>query len=626
MEKTADTQKRDSYRRDPSADVQYRSLFLKREAINEEARTVEVAFSSEEEVERWGCIEILDHSPKAVILDRIKDGGPGLVDHDPRDHVATIEEARIDSDRVGRAKLRFGRSERAEEIFRDVVDGIRKCISVGYRIHKWEVENPESSQPIYRAVLWEPYEISFVSIPADVSVGVGRAADISNEQPPAAPVAQPAPEPSTRKTTMPGDNAPTQEDIRVIEHRAAKTAMERVQAIIALGDQYEKFGGKDIADRAIREGHDEAWARNAIMDAMVAQSNASPTAPDLGLNGNETRNYSLMKLVRAMTAAAKGEREAWKDAGFERECHVELEKRHGGAQNGGFLVPYEVQKREMARRDLTVAGSGGYLVANDPQPGSFIELLRASTVVGKAGARMLTGLKGNIEIPKQTGAATAYLVGAEDDEITESNLTFGQLALSPKTVGAYVEVSRLLQMQSDPSVDMLIMEDIAQQLALKIDLLALNGNGAGGPVGIINTSGIGSVTATSLDYAKALEFQTDVASSNALTPNCVYLTTPTKAAIAAQRQRFSNTDTPLWVGNILEGNMLGFRGLTTTQLSDGMIFGDFAQLIMAEWGVLEIAINPTANFKGGITGIRAFQSFDVGVRNAAAFSYGSSVT
>lgn len=410
-------------------------------------------------------------------------------------------------------------------------------------------------------------------------------------------------------------------DVGAIEKRATDAVQARVSEILALGEQYSEHGGKDIASRALREGKDVAWAKDQIMSGIIEKSSANRTAPDLGLTDKETRSFSMMRLIRAMTMAAKGERKAWDGAGFERECSDALVKRYGDSPNGGFFVPYEVQKR-----DMTVAGTGGYAVANVQQPGSFIELLRAQTVVGRAGARMLSGLKGNIEIPKQTGAGTAYLIGAEDDEITESNITLGQLALSPKTVGAYMEISRLLQMQSDPSVDMLIMDDLAKVIGLKIDLLALNGNGAGGPVGIINTSGIGSVTATSLDYAKTLEFQTDVAAGNALVPGCAYITTPAKAAIIAQRQRFSNTDTPLWTGNILEGSVLGFRGLTTTQLSDGLLFGDFAQLIMAEWGVLELAVDPTANFKAGITGIRAFQSFDVGVRNAAAFSYGSSVT
>lgn len=605
-------QRRDSFLTNPSAEKFERAFMIKREAINPEARTVELAFSSETPVDRWYGVEILDHSPASVMLDRLRDGGPVLKDHDPCEHIGVVEKVEIGSDRVGRAIVRFGKGDDAEEVFQDIVDGIRKHVSVGYRIHKVEVSDPESNAPTYRATQWEPYEISMVSIPADMSVGVGRSAE-----PEPAPQPVVVVQPEKRKSKMSDESI----DVVAVEKRATDVAMARVNELLAIGDQYAEHGGKDVASRALREGKDVAWAKDQIMSGIIEKSSANRTAPDLGLTDKETRTFSMMRLIRAMTMAAKGERKAWDGAGFERECSDALVKRYGDSPNGGFFVPYEVQKR-----DMTVAGTGGYAVANVQQPGSFIELLRAQTVVGRAGARMLSGLKGNIEIPKQTGAGTAYLIGAEDDEITESNMTLGQLALSPKTVGAYMEISRLLQMQSDPSVDMLIMDDLAKVIGLKIDLLALNGNGAGGPVGIINTSGIGSVTATSLDYAKTLEFQTDVAAGNALVPGCVYITTPAKAAIIAQRQRFSSTDTPLWTGNILEGSVLGFRGLTTTQLSDGLLFGDFAQLIMAEWGVLELAVDPTANFKAGITGIRAFQSFDVGVRNAAAFSYGSSVT
>lgn len=605
-------QTREEFIRQVSSEKQSRAFMIKREAVNIQARTVELAFSSETMVERsWGW-ELLDHAPGCCDLSVLNDSAPLIIGHDFDSLVGVVEESRIDPDRVGRATTRFGKSEYAEEIFQDVIDGIRKHVSVGYMILDAVQDGELDGMPIVRVTRWRPYEITLTPIPADRKVGVGRSAE-----PEPAPQPVVVVQPEKRKSKMSDENI----DVGAIEKRATDAVQARVSEILALGEQYSEHGGKDIASRALREGKDVAWAKDQIMSGIIEKSSANRTAPDLGLTDKETRSFSMMRLIRAMTMAAKGERKAWDGAGFERECSDALVKRYGDSPNGGFFVPYEVQKR-----DMTVAGTGGYAVANVQQPGSFIELLRAQTVVGRAGARMLSGLKGNIEIPKQTGAGTAYLIGAEDDEITESNITLGQLALSPKTVGAYMEISRLLQMQSDPSVDMLIMDDLAKVIGLKIDLLALNGNGAGGPVGIINTSGIGSVTATSLDYAKTLEFQTDVAAGNALVPGCAYITTPAKAAIIAQRQRFSNTDTPLWTGNILEGSVLGFRGLTTTQLSDGLLFGDFAQLIMAEWGVLELAVDPTANFKAGITGIRAFQSFDVGVRNAAAFSYGSSVT
>ena len=118
-----------------------------------------------------------------------------------------------------------------------------------------------------------------------------------------------------------------------------------------------------------------------------------------------------------------------------------------------------------------------------------------------------------------------------------------------------------------------------------------------------------------------------MASANALKPTCAYLTTPTVASLLAGRQRFASTDTPLWKGNILEGEVLGFKGASTNQMPVATaIFGDFSQVIFAEWGALEIATNPYANFPAGITGIRAFYTCDVGIRIAGAFSAASTIT
>ena len=173
------------------------------------------------------------------------------------------------------------------------------------------------------------------------------------------------------------------------------------------------------------------------------------------------------------------------------------------------------------------------------------------------------------------------------------------------------------------------MGDLAKVLALAIDLAGFEGSGASGqPTGISNTGGIGSVTGTSIDLAKVIEFQTDVASGNALADGSAYVTTPTIAGLLKGRARISSTDSKtLWDGSILDGNVDGFRATSTTQLTAAsMIFGDFSQVVIGERGMLEIALNPYASFATAITGIRAIQSVDVGVRQAAAFSRATSIT
>jgi HK97 family phage major capsid protein len=125
-----------------------------------------------------------------------------------------------------------------------------------------------------------------------------------------------------------------------------------------------------------------------------------------------------------------------------------------------------------------------------------------------------------------------------------------------------------------------------------------------------------------------VESQTDVAVANALSTNCRYVTTPAVAGLLSQRARIASTDSvTLWKGNLLDGEVEGYRAHTSNNIPAAtMLFGDFSEVIGAEWGVLEIDVNPYANFAAGITGIRAFYTCDVGVRIPGAFSAASTIT
>ena len=151
-----------------------RTLLFNKATISAGERTAELSFSSEEPYKRWWGKEILDHKPKSVRLKRLKDGGALLVNHDSREHVGVIETVQLDGS-VGRAVVRFGKGARAEEIFKDVQDGIRKNVSVGYLVHKSVLEETDEDEGTYRITDWEPLEISIVAVPADATVGVGRA-------------------------------------------------------------------------------------------------------------------------------------------------------------------------------------------------------------------------------------------------------------------------------------------------------------------------------------------------------------------------------------------------------------------------------------------------------------------
>ncbi|MGB2832986.1 MAG: phage major capsid protein [Methylotenera sp.] len=591
-----------------------RSFLIKRDAINVDARTVELAFSSEALVERGWGIEILDHNPSSIDLTRFNSHANLLCDHDPRDVVGVIESVAIGLDRIARAMIRFGKSERAEEVFQDVIDGIRKNVSVGYFINDAVLESVDDKDgsSTVRITSWTPFEISLVSVPADFKVGVGRSAeDIATDQPQPNPVKQ---EIRIMETVI---EKPV--DLDKIRSDARSDEQKRASEIIAIGTQFANYPGVDkLTQECVRSGEPIGDYRGKVMALIASQPAATP---DIGLNAKETKQYSVLSAIKAL---ADGD---WSRSGFEKECHDAVLKRSGLSESPhkGFYVPYEVQKR-----DLTAGtpANGGYLVATDNLASNFIDLLRNRSVVTRMGATMLTGLVGNVTIPKQTGAGTAVWLANEATAGTESQPVIGQLPLTPKNVMAYTEISRQLMLQSSPSADSIVMNDLAQVIALGIDVAALSGSGASGqPLGITGTAGIGSVTGTTLGYAGIVEFQTDVAQANALALSSGYVTTPTVAGLLKQRQRFASTDTPIWTGNILDGEIEGFKAMSTMQMSAGsMIFGDWSQVVIGEWGMLEIALNQYANFTAAITGIRAIQTCDIGVRIPGAFSLATSIT
>lgn len=595
--------------------------------VDIDARKITFPFSSELPVQRWYGNEILAHDAESADMSRLNDGAPLLFNHGLNDVIGKVERAWINpTERRGYATVRFAKTARAEEVLGMVRDEILPNVSFMYRIVD-AIDNPKTGE--IRVTRFEPLEISIVTVPADQTVGIGRA--FANEEAEvrvtraaaeealviraATPTAQAAKGVNMDAVTTPA--AATVADTQAQDKRTTVQLEEdRIAAIRNLSKAFDIPAA--IERNWIVSGTDwnkigtEALAYRETQKNAVQQSQAYVDMPN-----KDVKRYSMW---RALDAVVSGD---WSKAGLELEASRAVSARTGRANNrNGFFIPVDVQQR-----DLTVGtdSAGGYLRATSNQ--SFIELLRNRMVAFQMGATRLSGLVGNVTIPKQTAGATAYWLSTEATAITEGNQTFGQLALTPRTVGAYTEISRLLQLQSSPDAEQLIMSDLAKQVAIAADLAVLAGTGTEQPTGIVGTASIGTVTGTSIALAGILEFQSDVAGNNALSPNCGYLTTPTVAALLMARQRFSSTDTPLWEGNMLDGKVLGFKAMTSKQCPTGdIIFGDFSQVVVGEWGVLELAVNTAANFPAGITGIRAMYTMDVGVRYAGAFSVATSVT
>jgi HK97 family phage major capsid protein/HK97 family phage prohead protease len=593
-----------------------RDIQIRSEDIDLENRTLTLSFSSEMPVDRWFGKEVLDHTETSVRLDRLNNGANLLFNHRADDVLGVIEGATIGKDKRGYAKARIAKTQRGDEILGLIEDKILRNVSFLYRIY--EIEEDKKSND-YRAIDWEPMEISIVTIPADHSVGIGRSAEFEEREvkvlQPAACAALPKGAIMAEQSAAAGESA----EIQVIDNATAVSLeRQRNTDLTRLGIRHSI--DQAIVQRWIESNISVGDAAKECLKILATRQREETSVAHLDMSKKEVKQYNLCRALNAVV------NKNWANAGFELEASQEIAKRTGKINNEHtFFVPMDIQKRDLIVGTSTM---GGYLVSTGNM--GFIELLRNRSVIYRMGATRLSGLQGSVTVPKQTAPGTGYWLATEATGITESQMVIGQLALSPKNVGAYTEISRQLLLQSSPDAEMLVMNDLAAVVGLALDTAALTGPGTGGqPTGITVTTGIGSVTITTatVTYANVLEFQTDAASGNALAANSGYVTTPAIASLLKQKSRFTNTDTPIWQGNILDGNIESLRAMSSNQITAGqLMFGDFSQVVIGEWGVLEVEANPYANFAAGIVGVRAFYSCDVGVRYPAAFSLGTGIT
>ena len=595
------------------------------------ARTFEFPFSSEYPVARYFGNEVLSHEGSAADLTRLNDGAPLLFNHNPDKVVGVVERAWIDeSKRRGYAKVRFSRNKFAQEVLDDVKDGILRGISFGYAIEKMEERDGD-----FVATRWSPHEVSVVSIPADPTIGIGRSllspepimdevlqvAEPSISDEVASPAAQVEEEATTRQAAetasipIPAmeENTP---DLEVIRSKAAEAERTRIAAISALGAKHQM---QDLARELIDGGRTLDEARAAVLDKLGSTPVEQPirstdvTTNDVGLSEKETKRFSFVRALNYL--ANPGDASARRSAEFEIEVGEAAAKKYERSSNG-IVVPNEV-----LRRDLVVGTStaGGNLVADELLSGSFIDLLRNRLALAQAGVTMLSGLQGNISIPRQSSAATAYWVG-EGSSPTESQQAIDQVNMTPKTVGAFVDYSRRLLLQSSIDVEGMVRNDLARVIALELDRAAIYGTGsANQPLGLTNVTGIGTQSLTSYGtFAEYIGMETDVASANADAGSLRYVVNAAARGALKSTEKATNTGMFVFENNEING----YPAIVSNQLaSNDALFGDFSMMIMGMWSGLDLTVDPYAGATAGTVRIIALQDVDVAVKQPGAFCY-----
>jgi len=585
--------------------------------VDADSRTIEFPFSSELPVERWFGDEVLSHKSNAANLSRLNDGAPLLFNHNMDEIIGVLEKAWIGTDKRGYAKVRFAKTARADEVLSMVNDNILRNVSFGYRINEM-VESVKDGKSTYTATRWEPFEVSLVTVPADHTVGIGRAeADDKRDvilhriqEDSAQPAEITIEEPTMTEQT-------TQVDVQVVATQAAEAERARIAAIDALG---QRFNASDLSRKLISEGVTIDAARAAFLEEIkVDQKPITGKEADVGLTAKEVRQFSVLRALNALANPA--DKQAWEAAAFEREVS-EAGAKAAGKSARGIFVPGEVLR---AQRDLVAgtAAAGGHTVATELMASSFIDLLRNSSIAIRAGATTMNGLQGNVAIPKQTGAATAYWV-AESGAPTESQQTLAQVTMTPKTVGAFTDFSRRLILQSSIDVENMVRRDLAAVIALAIDTAALYGTGASNqPTGLKLQSGINTkdFAATNPTFAELVAMESEIAIDNADIGAMRYLLNPAQRGNFKSTEKFSTTGATIWEpGNTVNG----YATEVSNQITAGdVFFGNFADLLIGFWSGLDLTVDPYAGATSGTVRVIALQDCDIAVRNAVSFCYGN---
>ena len=604
---------------------------------NVKSRTFEFPFSSEYPVKRYFGNEILSHDEGAADLSRLNDGGAVLFNHDMNKPIGVVESARIDSEtKRGYAKIRFSRNKFASEILEDVKDGILRGISFGYQIN--DIDETEEGM---LARSWSVHELSVVTVPADPTIGFGRSLiepsqgnsismedkspleEINSAVETASPSVRTMEESTKQETAV--DTAEAVEiDIKAEVQRAIDENNARTASITSLCREFGKYGAEELADSLIRGNKSPEEAKAAILDLVKnkAEVSNSPirstdmTTNDVGLDQKEIKQFSFLRALNAL--ANPTDRAAQEAAAFEREVSDAASKKYEKPANG-ILVPNEVLRRDL---NVGTATAGGNLVPTELLAGSFIDILRKRMAVMATNPTMLTGLSGNVSIPRMTSTSTAYFVG-ESGAPTESQQAFDQVNMTPKTIGAFVDYSRRLLLQSSIDVEAMIRDDIAKVIATKLDNAAIYGSGSSNePLGIKDTTGVGTQTITTFGtFAEYIGMETDVAAANADVANMYYLINASARGALKSTEKTSTSTANF----VFENNEInGYPAIVSNQLANNdVLFGDFSQFVIGMWSGLDLTVDPYANATSGSVRIIALQDVDFAVKQPTAFCFGT---
>jgi len=359
------------------------------------------------------------------------------------------------------------------------------------------------------------------------------------------------------------------------------------------------------------------------------------------------KQYSFMKAVRSQLPNSSVRLD-----GLEKEMHDEAVREAraanitdiAGVAMPSFFLQFG-ERSEEQKRNLVVGTdtAGGFTV--DTELRGLIPFLRPRLTVEAMGATTFTGLSSNIDFPRNDAVTSATWEG-ETDANADSEPTFDRVQMRPHRLGANTPLSKQLIVQSSIDVEAFVRRQLERAIAEALDTAAISGDSsaiANQPDGILNIAGVNSVAigtnGGALTWSHIVEMESAVATQNADFGRLGYITTPgvrgalkttTKDAGSGQFI-WSDGPAPAQQDQPRAGELNSYRAMVTTLMPDNLtkgtgtnlhslIFGNFEELMIGQWGGLDLVVDPYSLKKEGQIELTANTWWDIALRHPESFS------
>lgn len=611
----------------------------------------EIAFSSEQPYQRqfWDeqnqemvvLDEILVHTPEAVDLSRLNNNAPLLFNHNFDNHLGVVCNARIDADKVGRATVRFSKhGTLANDIRNKVIEGTMEKISVGYDIKEYHIDYAKGQLIVTKFV---PFELSFVTVPADDSVGLNRSLntitvnleakrdmtkeqieEIKEEQEPAQVEETPVEENKESEVeetqerqveenkedenledgkdaehpeSVDDDSSTVREAEEVKEEREAAPVEEEKIEEVAERSEEDELEIREIARElnindeeleralAVKDMTPEAFRTKALNNITNAQRNNEQQIKDSKME----KTFDLNNVIRSLV---DGEALGANEAEFSAMAATATMQRGRAARGGSVFVPAAAMRAAAAgntKADLTAITDEKLMTE------SYIEMLMPESVLGRLGVTVYSGLTAPTAIPKMTKSSVdAFGFVDENGAAPEGKAEFANVKLSPKTFAGGNPISRQ-SIKTVPGIATLITDHINQAVRIKLEQLILSDKANDrGPAGLVKQL-VDASRVTKKAAFSYKDFLKEIAQLTDAGVPAQAIKFAMSGATAAELESTPKSDRGDAQGFILEnGKIAGYEVVTSGVIpADHIVLGDFSGITIGEWGGLELDMDDT---------------------------------